>query len=337
MNAVLHTIKKVLSISVITAASLLLTAGTKTDNAVSNGKPRVEDMSRGPLQVTVTFDPPAVRIDRDMILSIKITSPSEIEVSMPGMDDRLKGFLRNGTLDKEPVSHAGKTTYERQLLLTPVISDEYRLAPFPVVYTDKGKSPAETMWFPTRPVVIDTVPVISGKAGSDIDVTMQPVWVYPTFKTVALYVFLGILAIAGLFLAWKLFKSVHRQIRLMRMSPRERALEELAELMEKNLIGKNLVKEFYLEITMIVRRYIERAHSIRAPEQTTEEFLTAISADSRFSRDVLSKLKSFLEAADLVKFAAYRPDSGAISNTTETARGYIETDAADQGQDGRAG
>jgi len=334
MKTVLHTIKKVVSISVITAsclaACLVLTAA-KTDSSATAGKPRVEDMSKGPVQVTVTTDPPVVRIDRDMIMTIRISSPSEIEVTMPAMDDRLKGFLRNGTLDKEPVTHAGKTTCERQLLLTPLISDEYRLAPFPVVYTDKGKSPAETMWFATRPVVFDTAPVINGKADKDIGVNMTPVWIYPTFKTVSLYLLLGLAVVALIFLAWKLLKRVHRQIRLMRMSPRERALEELAELIKKDLIGKNLVKEFYLEITMIVRRYIERAHSIRAPEQTTEEFLAAVSSDTRFSRDVLKKLKAFLEAADLVKFAAYRPDQDAISNSTETARGYIETDAADQG------
>jgi len=116
------------------------------------------------------------------------------------------------------------------------------------------------------------------------------------------------------------------------MSPRERALEELAELMARDLVGKNMVKEFYLELTMIVRRYIERAHAIRAPEQTTEEFLAAVSSDNRFGQEVINRLRLFLEAADLVKFAAYHPESDAISRATETARSYVVTDAADMVQ-----
>jgi hypothetical protein len=227
------------------------------------------------------------------------------------------------------VTHAGKTTCERQLLLTPVISDEYRLSPFPVVYTDKSRSPAETRWFASRPIVFDTAPVIGGNADKDINVSLKPVWIYPPFKTVALFTLYSILGIAAVFLTWKLMKRVRRQIRLMRMSPRERALEELADLMAKDLVGRSMVKEFYLELTMIVRRYIERAHAIRAPEQTTEEFLAAVSSDTRFSHEVINRLKAFLEAADLVKFAAYHPETDVITGATETARSYVVTDAAD--------
>ncbi|MDD4872365.1 MAG: hypothetical protein PHR77_17575 [Kiritimatiellae bacterium] len=308
----------------------LLTGGITAKDAQAISKLRVEDMSKGSIQVTVIVDPQVIRIDKDVILTVKISAPSEIEVTMPAMEDRLRGFIQNGMLDKEPVNHSGKITYERQLLLTPVISDEYRLAPFPIVYVDKGKSPAATGWFASKPIIFDTAPIIDGKANKDINVSMQPIWIYPPFKTVALYFLLFTAGIAGLFLIWKLLKKVRRQIQLMRMSPKERALEELAELLAKNLVEKSLVKEFYLELTMIVRRYIERAHSIRAPEQTTEEFLAAVTNDVRFSHEVITRLKSFLEAADLVKFAAYHPETNAITRATDTARGYVETDAADQ-------
>jgi hypothetical protein len=102
---------------------------------------------------------------------------------------------------------------------------------------------------------------------------------------------------------------------------------ELAALLKRDLIARGDPKEFYLELTMIVRRYIERSHGVRAPEQTTEEFLAAASWDPRFSREVLAKLREFLQAADLVKFAAHRPAPGAAERATDTARDYIETDS----------
>ncbi len=282
--------------SAVLCMSVIILA-TGSEKASDKSAVRTEDMSRGPVQVTVTINPAKIQLDRDTILTLKIIAPSESEVKMPDMEDRLVGFVQNGRLDKEPVTYAGKTTYERQLLLTPVISDEYRLSPFAVTYTDKSKNPAEPGWFPSKPVNFDIAPVITENVSRDIEVSIKPVWIYPTFKTVSSCVMLFIGAIALLLFAWKLFKRVRREIRLMRMSPKERALEELAELLARDLVTKNMVKEFYLELTMIVRRYIERAHSIRAPEQTTEEFLNAVSNDQRFKKETVLRLKTFLEAA----------------------------------------
>lgn len=293
-------------------------------------QPRVEDMSRGKIQVTVAADPARIEYHRDLILTIRITTPPATEASLPSLDDRLQGFILSGVIDKESSDSEGRITRERRALLTPLISEEYRLAPMPVVYTDRSKSPPETGWFPTRPVTFEATPPIAGKPAEDIETVLNPLWVYPSFKTVAMYVLLGLLAIVIAILIWRLSRRIHHQIKLMRMSPKERALYELSSLLAKDLITKNLVKEFYLELTMIVRRYIERSHSIRAPNQTTEEFLAAVANDPRFSEDVLARLKAFLEAADLVKFAAYRPSIDIIGRATDTAREYIEKDAADQ-------
>jgi len=82
-----------------------------------------------------------------------------------------------------------------------------------------------------------------------------------------------------------------------------------------------------MELTMIVRRYIERQYAVRAPEQTTDEFLAAAVEHPRFTPRVVTHLREFLRAADLVKFADYHPDAGVIDQATATARKYIETDA----------
>ena len=320
---------------IMVCVAILFTAGNRATESAMKSKPLVEDISKGPIQASITIDPAEVRLDKDIILTLKVVSPSEIDVIIPSLEDRFKGFIQNGVIDHEPASHAGKTTLERQFLLTPVISDEYRIAPFPIVYADKGKNPPESKWFASKPIVLNMIPIIDGKADDDIKVSMGPVWIYPPFKTVVLYVLLGVMGIAAIFLAWKIFKKARRQIQLMRMSPRERALDELSELMAKDLVGKNMVKEFYLELTMIVRRYIERQHRIRAPEQTTEEFLSAVGQDPRFSGEVATKLRKFLTAADLVKFAADHPEPDDIARATDTARTYVETDSADQNTERR--
>ena len=64
-----------------------------------------------------------------------------------------------------------------------------------------------------------------------------------------------------------------RPIEPRRQTPEEIAQAALALLLAENLPGRGLVKEFYLRLTGIVRQYVEDTTGIRAPEQTTEEFL----------------------------------------------------------------
>jgi hypothetical protein len=50
----------------------------------------------------------------------------------------------------------------------------------------------------------------------------------------------------------------------------------------ENLPARGAFKEFYLRLTGIVRQYIEGTTGIRAPEQTTEEFLRDVRSSNTF-------------------------------------------------------
>ena len=311
--------------------------------------PRQETVSQGPVTVTLTVTPGSVFLDRDILLTIRATSPENVTVDIPPIHDRLQGFLDAGQFDREPVRDASNITIERVIRLTPLIADEYRIAPMAITYSHapnnerRGEAspdgpvsvPADSSrggrlapeWLATPPIVLPMHAVTDQNVGDDIKASLNPVWVRPSMRTATGYLALLMLLAAAGFVIWKLIRRAHRRIRLMRMSPRERALEELNELLAKHLVEKNRVKDFYVELTMVVRRYIERQHHIRAPEQTTEEFLAAVSSDARFDATVVKRLRSFLEAADLVKFAAYHPDGTNIDGAIGTAKSYITTDA----------
>jgi len=294
--------------------------------------PRVEDMSSGPIELRITVEPPAVHLDRDILLTFQTRAPAALEVRLPPLANRLQGFILNGAFDREPVLKDGCITREHCVKLTPTLAEEYRLGPLAITSMDQSAQPPVEGWFATRPITFKMAPVIAGKAPPTIANIMGPIRIYPPFKTVALWIGLALLAAAIFTGLWFAAQRLHRSIQLRRMSPKERALHELAELMALNLIGHNQLKKFYLEITLIVRRYIERAHAIRAPEQTTDEFLVASTKDSRFSHDVLLKLKMFLQTADLVKFAVFRPDASTVDKTIATARDYLETDEQERQQ-----
>jgi hypothetical protein len=105
-------------------------------------------------------------------------------------------------------------------------------------------------------------------------------------------------------------------------TPQELAYLELQQLVESELSVRD-VKLFYVELTGIVRRYIERTTGIHAPEETTEEFLRELQAGTVFGGGERERLAAFLESADLVKFAALEPAARDVEETFERAKRFI--------------
>ena len=85
---------------------------------------------------------------------------------------------------------------------------------------------------------------------------------------------------------------------------------------------------------MVVRRYIERRHAVRAPNLTTEEFLEAAKGNPAFSPEAVAELKRFLESADMVKFAGVDATPEMADSATGRAKDYLRADSAQQGNGG---
>ncbi len=91
--------------------------------------------------------------------------------------------------------------------------------------------------------------------------------------------------------------------------PDEEALRALRRLMGRQWIEQGHVEPFYVELSHIVRRYLEKRFHLRAPEQTTEEFIRETSISRVLSPEHRQLVQDFLTQADLVKFAQYRPSA----------------------------
>ena len=107
--------------------------------------------------------------------------------------------------------------------------------------------------------------------------------------------------------------------------PREKALKDLKALQMKQLPGKGMFETFYVELTLIVRRFIEDEHGIKAPEQSTEEFLYSLTNHSTFDKPTRDQLTQFLNQADLVKFAKHHPTVSDASDAQQEAQRFVVT------------
>ena len=276
--------------------------------AVGARAAQVADLGRDGVGLVVDADPEAVDLARDFYVTLTLTTPPGVTASLPDLRDRFRGFKVAEDFVEEPVTGKdGRTTSVTRWRLEPnplAEGDErrrYRLAPFVV---QVGEST-----FATAPVLF--APPSAREAVSG-DIEIDPTRDLPPFVVLAV--------------VYLIFRKIRTAVRVYRMSPVERAFYELDKLVQRDLPGQGLYKDFYVELTMVVRRYIRRQYGVRAPNLTTEEFLRAAVADPSFPQTSVTELKAFLESADLVKFAGLEATSEMAAGATGKARNYLMVD-----------
>lgn len=126
---------------------------------------------------------------------------------------------------------------------------------------------------------------------------------------------LGLIVIAGIgaFVYWYIKKRQKQKIEEeIYKTPIEKATSLLNNLEKKELWQHGEVKEYYSELTGIVRNYIEEAIEIPAMESTTSELIESLKIASqkkkmKLSQETIDNLFVVLKQADLVKFAKSKP------------------------------
>lgn len=86
----------------------------------------------------------------------------------------------------------------------------------------------------------------------------------------------------------------------------EQLLIDLDKLEARQLWQNNQVKLYYVELTELLRAYIEKRFKVKALEQTTVQLVNNLKT-SGIHAEALQVLKNILELADMVKFAKAVP------------------------------
>ncbi|MCS7231259.1 MAG: hypothetical protein RMJ67_03890 [Elusimicrobiota bacterium] len=246
----------------------------------------------------------------DIYEVIKDTSGVENFILYKKENKKYKSFLSNKTKEK----------FKFYIIATQL--GKLKLNEFEIKYVDLNNNEEKTIIIP--PIEIEVVPYPKPKNkkfdGEIIDIKKQ-IWV-KNYIGIALL----LIIIMGI-ISYIIYNYNKKPIRLEKaqpqiLDPKEVALKKLDELWNKNYIEKGYIKEFYLELTEIVRWYIEQKYEINALELTTEELFLALK--KKVFKNYNIKLKSFLDNADLAKFAKYVPEKSEIIKDFEISKELIE-------------
>lgn len=113
--------------------------------------------------------------------------------------------------------------------------------------------------------------------------------------------------------------------------PHVKALRALQRLRTAPRTTAAQVDAFYVEVSSVLRVYLEERFALRAPELTTEEFLLGLESGDQLARGHRAELERFLRQCDLVKFAAVVPGENEHLDTFALAQAFVESTRADRG------
>ena len=100
------------------------------------------------------------------------------------------------------------------------------------------------------------------------------------------------------------------------------AIRNLKELKQKKLWQKGQVKDYYSELSMILRTYMDHQWAVNAKEMVTDEIMEAIE-DLDIEDELRSELHGFLQVSDLVKFAKEQPAEESHEKSMKNAYHFV--------------
>jgi hypothetical protein len=156
----------------------------------------------------------------------------------------------------------------------------------------------------------------------------------PDYSKYYLYGGLGLVVLllgAGAF-GWWLWRRRRAQAAVDLRAPWEIAFEKLAYLrvkyLDNEIADQIQAKEFYVQLTEIVRDFLGKIYETDVLEMTTEQFLDAF-RDKELPNHSYDQLRDFFRQADQVKFAKLMPERAGVEDDFMTAHDVTEKVRAD--------
>ena len=271
------------------------------------------------LIVSATLDSTTLFIGDQTDLHLRAIGEVGEQVSMPVLDKELIPGVEivDRTIVDTLSLKDGRVQYDQYLTVTSFEDSLFYIAPLPFVSGD------DTVWSDgltlnvVQPFEMDTTDM----AITDIKgVYKAPIWWWGIFRWVLLAVLLTGAGVAGYYLITYLqrrkLEEAGNEVVTEPLRPAEEvALEKLDAIKEKKIWQQGQVKEYYTQLTDVVREYIARRFEVSSVEQTSDETLRDIRPLLSERKDLYDQLRKMLTLADLVKFAKWSttPDENELS------------------------
>jgi hypothetical protein len=217
-------------------------------------------------------------------------------------------------------THEGGQRYVDTYELAAPMSGKQRIPPLRVVV--HAKEETEIL---TEEVPIDVGAILAEKTDQALRPARPAIGTYVGGRSwwpLAIAGGVALLALGGGVAGWRFWRG--RRRRAAQVGAWELAMQRLAELEARGAPAADDADAWFVELSGIVRSYVEGRYHLRAPELTTEEFLLEARRIGALRDEDRDRLGSFLERCDRVKFAGWRPEAGESLELLGVARAFVQ-------------
>ena len=228
-------------------------------------------------------------------------------------------------LDGRTVRSNDDTSSSAQVVVARYDSGFAVLPPLKYAYVLPGGTTTDTV--ETNPLLL-TVHLVEIDTTGSIRDLKPPLGVPLTLTEVATIVLIALAVVATVYFLrryWKRRRTLKPESADV-SPPRPAhiiALEELALLKEKRLWQQGLTKQYYSELTEILRRYFENRYGMTALEETTDEIMHDLRSHLH-AESLCGDAGRILRQADLVKFAKFLPPISEHEESLITAYNLVD-------------
>ncbi len=258
-------------------------------------------LPEGVYEARVIAEPPEAPFHKQITLTIEVISDPALKVVIPPLDPAGLGGLN---IYGAPEHIDALTDDDRRRVAVVYTLDAVHPKDYPIssVLAKVGDS---SFRIPVPPVRFRGLTPEEDAQMLQTAPNANPSTVPPRNILPWLLVAGGVTLAAAAVIFWFLRSRKHIETRPPPRAPWELAYDRLRMLDAAGLPAAGKFGRYYIELSDIIRHYVEDRYEIHAPEQTTPEFLTAASQFGTLSTDQQDMLAAFLKLCDRVKFARY--------------------------------
>lgn len=294
--------------------------------AADVGEPLAAETREGPVSATVSLTPAEPRLGDLLVLSLTVEADAGVGIEMPAFGDALGRFAIVDFTPRQESTETGGTLASQRYTLQVPMSGRQRIPRLRLEYLDERPGQdgrlrellTEELGFEVASVLPEGAIADELRPPRAMLEELQGPWLRRYWPWLA--VGLALLAAAAGGTIYWLRHAAERA----RLTAYDRALERLDRLRREGLPDPSHLDAWYVELSDIVRRYIEARFGLRAPELTTEEFLLEARRSADLSRTHGDLLSAFLARCDRVKFARYSPAADESQEALQVARRFLD-------------
>ncbi len=287
--------------------------------------------SVGPVDVSATLSTTELTIGDQATLTLVVTAESGVDLLMPEFGELLRDYPISEFVPRKRIQDDGRIEHTQIYRFQVVTSGKKTILPILIEFVDNrpGMPPApeglDAFELLTDPIEFTVKSILPSNAADQLQPPMprlelpaertQAFWTIP----IALVVALVVVALA---IPWFMRRG---------KQTRQRNAYEIARLRLDRLMNDQLsshpsltAEQFFVEVSSLVRQYLEDRFDVRAPELTTDEFLQIAAQESDLSQQHQSLLGEFLQQADIVKFAGIDASREEIRRSSDLASQFLE-------------